>query len=72
MLPPSQARIWLAVVPLLLPVGCAGPHAVSDAAPPISDKPLIAGDKVTHVNGEPVNDYTDLGTKIATTNGTWC
>ena len=55
---PSRLRTAsVAVLLVVTGVGCAGRRDRVDASvPPLSTEPLARGDKITHVNGEPVNE----------------
>jgi hypothetical protein len=46
----------IAALLILTGVGCASRHRVDPSLPPLSTEPLAPGDKITHINGEPVND----------------
>lgn len=55
----SHSRFRLASILVLLILtgfGCTGRRSIDASLPPLSTEPLSPGDKVTHINGEPVND----------------
>ena len=55
----SHSRFRLASIAVLLiltGLGCARRRSIDASAAPLSTAPLAPGDKITHINGEPVND----------------
>jgi hypothetical protein len=52
--------IAIAALLILTGLGCAARQRVDPALPPLSTEPLAPGDKITHINGEPVNDQAGV------------
>ena len=50
----------IAALLILTGLGCAGRQRVDASLPPLSTEPLSPGDRITHVNGEPVNDQAGI------------
>ena len=57
----SRLRMtFIAALLILTGPSCAGRQRVDASLPPLSTEPLSPGDKITHINGEPVNDKTGI------------
>ena len=45
---------------ILTGLGCTARRSVDASLAPLSTEPLSAGDRITHINGEPVNDKAGI------------
>ena len=57
----SRLRVAsVAALLILTGLGCAARQSVDASSAPLSTAPLSPGDRITHVNGEPVNDKAGI------------
>ena len=60
---PRLRMARIAALLIVTGLGCAHRDRVAPALPPLSTEPLGPGDKITHINGEPVNDDAGIALK---------